>query len=38
LDSDVKGGIKTESVCEEGVEENVWVEKKLSDGRLEKTA
>jgi hypothetical protein len=35
--SDIKGGTQTEGVREQGAEENIWIEERLSYGRLEKT-
>jgi hypothetical protein len=36
--SDIKIGIQTEGVLEQGAEENIWTEEGWSDRRLEKTA
>jgi hypothetical protein len=38
LDSNIKGGAQTESVCEQGAEENIWTDGRWSDRRLENAA
>jgi hypothetical protein len=38
LVSDIKGGIQTEGVREQGAEENIWTEKGSNERRLEKPA
>jgi hypothetical protein len=35
---DIKGGTQTDGVWEQGAEENIWIEERWSDGRLELTA
>jgi hypothetical protein len=36
--SDIKGGMQTESIREQSVEENVWIKKEQNGRRMEKTA
>jgi hypothetical protein len=38
LASDIKGGTKTQSVWEQGAEEDIWTEEGWRDGRMEKIA
>jgi hypothetical protein len=38
LVSDIKGGTLTGDVWEQGAEKNIWTKKRLSNGRVEKTA
>jgi hypothetical protein len=35
---DIRGGTYTVGVSEQGAQEIIWTEERLSDGRLEKTA
>jgi hypothetical protein len=36
LVSDIKGGIQTEGVWEQGAEEDIWSEERRGDGRMVK--
>jgi hypothetical protein len=38
LASDIKGGTQTEGVWEQGAEEDIWIEERLSDEKMEKIA
>jgi hypothetical protein len=38
LVSDIEGGTQTEGICEQGVQDTIWIKERWYNMRLEKTA